>query len=64
MRNGKKEVVKQDIFMKQAKEYVGSNFDDFLRSEGILEEVETIAMQRVGEFIQSEEFSLPISPSH
>jgi antitoxin HicB len=33
--------------MAKQNKYIGSNFDDFLNSEGLLEETETVAVKRV-----------------
>ncbi len=33
-----------------AKKHVGSNFDDFLKDEGLLENTESIAEKRVSDF--------------
>lgn len=43
----------EDKYIKLDRASVGSNFDDFLKEEGILEEVEEKAKEKVKEFISS-----------
>ena len=46
-----------------AKKNVGSNFDEFLEDEGILEEVSAVAVKRLIAFQLAEKMSEKISPS-
>src|SRR5437762_7269433 len=45
LRKGQKKFGKDN--MKQQNKHIGSNFDDFLKEEGILEEIEEVVAKRI-----------------
>jgi hypothetical protein len=51
----KEDILKDKRWKKKMNKHIGSNFDDFLRDEGILEEVEVAALKSVLAYLLQKE---------